>query len=134
MWARGCYPSPAGSTHSMTSIDRVLSGEELLAIQGFGWDLQALAPDPLQWSGKQKTDMAGNAFAAVCTMPLLTAWIACSPLHTIFDTERELADIRIADGGDDDRDGGDEEGEESEALPASASEDASDDVSDDSEE
>lgn len=72
MWARGVLP--AGET-----VDRLLTGSELLHVQGF--DLSAQSKEaPGQFSHNEKTDLAGNAFNKAALYAVLTAAMACAPL------------------------------------------------------
>ena len=85
MWARGTYKN---ADNHLTTIDRALSGEEVLALQGFGHDLQRLADETQCWSSKQKYDLAGNAFAGPISHVLIIAWICCAPLDLSFASVR----------------------------------------------
>jgi hypothetical protein len=133
MWARGLYVDASGTR---VRIDRLLCGEEALALQGFGYDLQGHAEDPFAWTSKQKFDLAGNAFAAPCSFPLITAWVALVPFRKGMDAASDLAK-KVAEEKDaavplaDDMDGASEgeEGSESEEGGESDVEGALSDVS-----
>ena len=67
LWLRG--PRPGGA------IDRLLSGKELLQLQGFEARRQEEAPHA--FSQRDKTDLAGNAFCGPMLFALVSGVVAC---------------------------------------------------------
>ena len=75
-WKSASKDVEAPSEH----ICRVLSGEELLSIQGFGPQWQLRYPEWHFWSHQDKVKLAGNAFDGHVLVPFFTAMFACAPI------------------------------------------------------
>ena len=74
LWLRG---SCGGST-----VDRLLSGRELLHLQGF--DARKVGKMGHAFSQKEMVDLAGNAFCGPVLYAVVTALVACVPWATAF--------------------------------------------------
>ena len=74
LWLRG---SCGGRT-----VDRLLSGRELLQLQGF--DARKAGKMAHAFSQKEMVDLAGNAFCGPVLYPIVTALVACVPWATAF--------------------------------------------------
>ena len=61
-------------------ICRVLCGEELLSIQGFGPQWQLRHADWREWAHTDKVRLAGNMFDGHVLVAFFTAMFACAPL------------------------------------------------------
>ena len=81
MWLRG--PRPGGA------IDRLLSGKELLHLQGFEARVQEAAPQA--FSHKDKTDLAGNAFCGPILLALVSGVVACVDWDIAFRSKDHVA-------------------------------------------
>eukprot|EP00974_Lingulodinium_polyedra_P129358 11209724-Lingulodinium_polyedra.AAC.1 len=78
LWVRG----PAQCNEGRRVVDRLLTGTELLHLQGLSPRLQAKATEA--FSFKEKTDLAGNAFNAAVMFSLITAAVACLPHSSVY--------------------------------------------------
>ena len=76
IWCRGTYKRGDDSC----SIDRMLTGEECLAFQGWDHDRQRRTTDS-NFSFTQKVDLAGNAFAVPVIMTLLHCVLFVAPTN-----------------------------------------------------
>ena len=74
LWLRG---SCGGRT-----VDRLLSGRELLQMQGF--DARKVSKTGHAFSQKEMVDLAGNAFCAPVLYAVVTGLVACVPWATAF--------------------------------------------------
>ncbi len=68
IYCRGSYKSRLGEA---VVIDRLLTGEECLSLQGFDIQKQRETKTGRRFDYTQHVDMAGNAFAAPCVMDAL---------------------------------------------------------------
>lgn len=84
MWVRG--PVSPHTQVSPRVVNRVLTGRELLSLQGFSLQAQARAQvDAPLFSNKDRTDLAGNAFNGAVLVALLVATLSFAPLAAAID-------------------------------------------------
>lgn len=87
MWVRGPL-SNSPSSEFPDFIDRLLTGSELLNIQGLPYQIQNKSTVVL--SNAQKSDLAGNAFCGAVISPILAALVAYAPLPAAFKMRMEI--------------------------------------------
>ena len=83
-WLRG--------TCAGRKIDRLLSGKELLLLQGFDATLEGKTAHV--FSQKELIDLSGNAFCGPVLYAVVTAIVACVPWATAFRAKRHAAHAR----------------------------------------
>ena len=57
---------------------------DLLLLSRFDLSLQERASSPQAWSLREKYDLAGNAFAATCSLAFITAMVVSAPFEAAF--------------------------------------------------
>ena len=73
-WLRGSCP--------VRKVDRLLSGKEMLTLQGF--DARLIGKTARVFSQRELVDLAGNAFCGPVLYAVVTGIVACVPWATAF--------------------------------------------------
>ena len=104
-------------------MDRMISGAEALAVQGFCHFLQAQCKPGFSFTNTQKMDLAGNAFNAAVVILVFTAMVACAPLGQAISFAAPAADTEAGEmeTSDSDVDGEEFEGNEAGESDAAVS-------------
>jgi hypothetical protein len=61
----------------------------------FDLSLQERARNPHAWSLREKYDLAGNAFAATCSLAFITAMVVSAPFEAAFADEVQVGVVPV---------------------------------------